>query len=116
MKYASLFEEHIRVQQRAVQTHKILLATLFAIGTTAILFALFGKIGDLSSKLELAKLGLGIVMEGLSVAQLKEIITRRERIATFTYLKKSFEEELSPEQEQSFVQLAMETIKETMHR
>jgi hypothetical protein len=117
MNYAHLFEEHIRVQQQAIRSSGIWAALLFTLGAALILFSLLGNL-DKALIPEMIKLSGGFVMSGLSFYQIKDVIQRRERIASYSYLKRSFEEteKLPLEEQTKLVEIAIETLRETMRR
>ena len=117
MNFAALFEEQIRVQQRAIRSSELWAVGFFVLGVLVIVLSVLVKF-DRGFAVETIKLGGGMFLGGLSFYQIKDIIPRRERIASYSYLKRAFEdtEHLPPGEQVLLVQLAMDTLKETTRR
>src|SRR5258708_9381475 len=88
MNYAALFEEQIRVQKQAIRSSELCAGGFFLVGAAVILFTLVVNL-DKSLTIEAIKLGGGVFLSCLSFYQIKDIIPRLERIASYTYLNQN---------------------------
>jgi small-conductance mechanosensitive channel len=116
LNYTSLFEEHIQVQRAAIRSSALWAVLLLLVGLFLIALTMAAKVNS-AVITEAMKLGGGFVMSGLSFYQIKEVVQRRERIASYNYIKKNLEDnQLDPNEKQQLVQLAMKTLEETTKR
>ena len=114
--YASLFEDYVKKQKRAILAFGILAVILFLIGIALILLSLI--LGNLTGNLltEIIKLGTGFISAGASYIPIKEIVDRRVDLVFYSFMKKVLDnfEKLSLEEQQFNIELAREFLRKKL--
>lgn len=110
-----LFEEQIKIQEKTIQIFKLLILVLLIVGISILLIATILFIKD--RQIEIISIG-GFFISALSTIPYKEIPPRKERIATYKYLIKNFEEnqDASSSEQEMLMNITTDAIKETMKR
>ena len=116
MNLAPLLEEQVRIQAEAISLWKRWMVGLVLAGITIIISAqLFPIVGSANS--DVLKIG-GTFIGVLAAFPYREIVPRKERLATYKYLLNRFMsfESLNKDEQLALLSLANEALKETLKR
>ena len=116
MNLSSLLQEQVRIQKEAITLWKIWIVALIFAGVLIIALAQLVKIAGAAGG-EIIKIG-GAFISILSAFPYREMGSRKERLATYTFLLERFQsfDSLTNEDRATLMSLANDALKETLKR
>ncbi|MDR3772903.1 MAG: hypothetical protein P4L26_06120 [Terracidiphilus sp.] len=118
MNFSTVLEDQVRIQTEAISTWKRWMALLVVCGVTVFLLARFNVISsNAPSVSQIVQFG-GFFVTLLSVYPYREMVPRKERLATYRFLLDQFKsfERLSADDQSKLLSMATDALGETWKR